>query len=86
MKLPGHIRMDMISSVRHAFERSNHDPPRITRPNRRDMAVVENSGEDEMTIPEAIMEAAKLLSGALGAFAGAYVAIGLARIFFSRGK
>ena len=39
-----------------------------------------------MTIPEAIMEAAKLLSGALGAFAGAYVAIGLARIFFSRGK
>ena len=50
------------------------------------MAVVENSGEDEMTIPEAIMEAAKLLSGALGAFAGAYVAIGLARIFFSRGK
>ena len=86
MNLPGHIRMDMISSVRHAFERSNHDPPRTARTNRCGLAAAKNGGEDEMTIPEAIMEAAKLLSGALGAFAGAYVAIGLARIFFSRGK
>ena len=63
-----------------------NDPPRTTWAYCRRVAAAENGGEDEMTIPEAIMEAAKLLSGALGAFAGAYVAIGLARIFFSRGK